>query len=131
MSSFFSSIRNQVRYFVTSSNVSSENAQKVKDTVESIITTTPVAVFSKSWCPYCLDAKQTLAKLVPESKMKVLELNQEEFGSAMQAQLAERVGASKVTVPQIYINGKLIGGNSDLQQLKSSGKLDALLSAAQ
>ncbi|GJN91660.1 hypothetical protein Rhopal_004683-T1 [Rhodotorula paludigena] len=121
MSSFFSSIRNQVRYFVTSSNVSSENAQKVKDTVESIITTTPVAVFSKSWCPYCLDAKQTLAKLVPESKMKVLELNQEEFGSAMQAQLAER----------IYINGKLIGGNSDLQQLKSSGKLDALLSAAQ
>lgn len=47
--------------------------------------------------------------------MKVFELDHIELGGAIQEYLAKRVGAGRVTVPQIYINSKLIGGNSELQ----------------
>jgi len=81
--------------------------------------------------------------------VQVLELDREEHGSAVQAYLAERAGASRVTVPQVrlvvsahtqrlvhpadttprqvYIKGQSIGGCSDLKKLQASGKLDELL----
>jgi glutaredoxin 3 len=47
-------------------------------------------------------------------------------GSSIQAALAEMSG--QTTVPNIYINKKHIGGNSDLQARKS--ELPSLLKAA-
>lgn len=45
--------------------------------------------------------------------------------SSPQAYLADKSGQS--TVPSIWINGKFIGGNSDLQAKNSSGELKKLL----
>lgn len=42
------------------------------------------------------------------------------------AKMVERTGGPK-TVPGIFINDNLIGGNSDLQALEAEGKLDGLL----
>jgi glutaredoxin 3 len=78
----------------------------------------PVAVFSKSYCPYCQQAK----KLLKDSGASafVIELDQVDDGSAIQAALANLNG--QTTVPNIYIGGEWIGGNSDLQAKKKDLK---------
>ncbi|GAA5980295.1 hypothetical protein JCM11641_005533 [Rhodosporidiobolus odoratus] len=120
--SFLSTIRRA--FFSTAPT--QEQAELAKQSVESLIKS-PVAVFSKSYCPYCTEAKSVLQELGQEGRMQVLELNHHDQGSAIQSYLAERHGVSKVTVPQIYIKGQKIGGCSDLVKLKSQGKLEELL----
>lgn len=48
-------------------------------------------------------------------------------GQAIQAGLAEKLGKSRVTVPQVFINTQLIGGCDDLQAAEASGKLENLI----
>ncbi|GAA5949148.1 hypothetical protein JCM21900_004881 [Sporobolomyces salmonicolor] len=126
MSSLLYGARGFIRSFFTSSSASAEQLQTAKETVESLIQS-PVAVFSKSYCPFCTEAKGILSSLGQDSRMKVLELDHEAQGSAIQQYLAQRAGVSKVTVPQIFIKGEPVGGCSDLKQLQAAGKLDKLL----
>ncbi|BGP28843.1 hypothetical protein JCM10296v2_000579 [Rhodotorula toruloides] len=126
MSSIFGAVRSYARSFFSTPAISQEQVALAKETVESLIQS-PVVVFSKSYCPYCTEAKNILSSLGQSSRMKVLELNQEQNGSAIQQYLAERVGAAKVTVPQVYIKGQPVGGCSDLKKLQAEGKLTSLL----
>lgn len=80
-------------------------------------------MFSKSYCPYCKQAKDTLAQFTKD--FYVIELDQDENGAAIQDYLREKTNQG--TVPNIFISQKHIGGNSDLSSLKSSGKLKSLL----
>lgn len=57
----------------------------------------------------------------------ILELDHEADGSAIQDELANQTGQR--TVPNVFINGKHIGGNSDVQALLSSGELKKLVAA--
>ncbi|KAF3044870.1 Glutaredoxin [Didymella pomorum] len=98
------------------------SASKTK--VQSIIDENAVAVFSKSYCPYCRQAKQLLSD--KGAKFYAIELDQVDDGSAIQSALAELTGQS--TVPNIFIAQKHIGGNSDLQAKK--GELPNLLKDA-
>ncbi|TQS38243.1 hypothetical protein Golomagni_01258 [Golovinomyces magnicellulatus] len=111
---------------------------EAKSKVLQIIDENPVAVFSKSRCPYCTQTKDLLRDL--GAKFYVVELDKigaftiPPFvdsitlydGSAMQAALKEINGQS--TVPNIYIQKKHIGGNSHLQAMKS--ELHTLLAEA-
>ncbi|CCK70697.1 dithiol glutaredoxin GRX2 KNAG_0F00250 [Huiozyma naganishii CBS 8797] len=86
-----------------------------------------VFVAVKTWCPYC---KATIVTLldqmkVPASKIKVLKLNELKHGREIQEALFQMNGQK--TVPHIYINQIFIGGNSDLEELRVSGKLRNLL----
>jgi len=92
--------------------------------VQSIINENSVAVFSKSYCPYCKATKSTLDQL--GAKYFSIELDQVDDGAALQAALAEING--QTSVPNIYIKQQHIGGNSDLQARKS--ELPSLLKAA-
>lgn len=74
----------------------------------------PVFVASKLYCPFCARTKETLA--AAGAKAEVWELDQMEEGGAVQSLLKELTGQS--TVPNVFINGKHIGGNSDLEKLK-------------
>ncbi|KAG5928001.1 hypothetical protein E4U42_001427 [Claviceps africana] len=94
--------------------------------VHDLINKSSVVVFSKSYCPFCHATKKTLDGL--KADYEVLELDQESDGAAMQDALQEISGQR--TVPNIYINQVKIGGNSDLQSLHSSGKLENLLKEA-
>ncbi|GAA5923120.1 glutaredoxin [Sporobolomyces koalae] len=127
MTSLFAGAKGLFRTLFTSAQTSTADLQLAKETVESIISGTPVAVFSKSYCPYCSEAKRILSSHGQDARTKILELDHEQQGSAIQQYLAERAGVSKVTVPQIFINGKIVGGCSDLKKLQSQGQLDALL----
>jgi glutaredoxin 3 len=118
-----------------------------KTKVQSIIDENPVAVFSKSYCPYCRAAKQLLSD--SGAKFFAIELDQVgmytiqgdgwfvrlwwwltavvlDDGSAIQSTLGEMTG--QTTVPNIFIAKKHIGGNSDLQAKK--GNLNSLLKDA-
>ncbi|GAA5870186.1 hypothetical protein JCM3774_002615 [Rhodotorula dairenensis] len=117
------------RSFFSSAPVSQEQTQAAKDTVEALVRS-PIAVFSKSYCPYCTEAKGILGDLGAGSRMKVIELDREALGDSIQKYLAEKAGASRVTVPQIYISGQPIGGCSDLKKLRQTGKLQDLLAQA-
>ncbi|OAL53092.1 glutaredoxin [Pyrenochaeta sp. DS3sAY3a] len=92
--------------------------------VQSIIDENAVAVFSKSYCPYCRSAKKLLSD--SGANFYVIELDQVDDGSAIQAALGELTG--QTTVPNIFIAQKHIGGNSDLQAKK--GDLPTLLKDA-
>ncbi|CDM33352.1 hypothetical protein DTO013E5_10180 [Penicillium roqueforti] len=94
-----------------------------KTRAQSLINDNAVVVFSKSYCPYCDSSKKLLDSL--NAKYTTLELDQDEEGAAIQSALAEI--SNQRTVPNIFINKKHIGGNSDLQGKKD---LKELLKAA-
>ncbi|RYP93564.1 hypothetical protein DL770_000306 [Monosporascus sp. CRB-9-2] len=88
------------------------SAAKIK--AQKIIDENGVAVFSKSYCPYCKATKQLLDSV--GAKYYALELDEVSDGSEIQAALQEISGQR--TVPNIFINRKHIGGNSDIQARK-------------
>jgi len=80
-----------------------------------------VIVYSKDYCPYCVKAKNLLAKkgvAFDEIDITHDPIKQEEM-------LAKAEG--RRTVPQIFINDTPIGGYDDLHALDTAGKLDPLL----
>ncbi|CAH7671330.1 thioredoxin-like protein [Phakopsora pachyrhizi] len=81
-------------------------------------------IIAKSYCPYCKKAVETLAQSGVSSP-KVIQLDEVSDGESQHEYLKEKT--QQRTVPSIFINKKHIGGNSDLQELKSNGELDKLL----
>lgn len=102
----------------SSLDMNCQEAEMVKKTIES----SPVVVFSKTQCPYCVQAKGILQGMGVE--MKVMELDHMEQGSLIQDILEKMTSAR--TVPRVFINGQCIGGCSELQQLHQSGKLSEM-----
>ncbi|KNZ44221.1 glutaredoxin [Puccinia sorghi] len=82
-----------------------------------------VVVFSKSTCPYCVKAIQTLKDL--GQSPKVVELDEVTEGGAQHEYLKKKTGQR--TVPAIFIKTQFIGGNSDLQALHAKNQLKPLL----
>ncbi|KAI9934239.1 hypothetical protein AWENTII_008641 [Aspergillus wentii] len=95
-----------------------------KTKAQTLINENGVVVFSKSYCPYCTATKSTLKDA--GAKFTVLELNEIDDGPAIQNALVEI--SNQRTVPNVFIQGKHIGGNSDLQAKKA--QLPALLKEA-
>jgi glutaredoxin 3 len=82
---------------------------------------TSVIIYSTLTCPYCLNAKNLL-----ESKgVSYQEILVDQDPVKKEEMLAKSEG--RRTVPQIFIDGKHIGGFDDLKRLQDSGKLDQLL----
>ncbi|SPJ70725.1 probable glutaredoxin [Fusarium torulosum] len=94
--------------------------------VQQLIDNNSVVVFSKSYCPYCKQTKKALDEL--NAEYELLELDEVSDGSALQDAL-EQISGQR-TVPNVYIKQQHIGGNSDIQSLKSAKKLTTLLKEA-
>ncbi|EKM84340.1 hypothetical protein AGABI1DRAFT_82018 [Agaricus bisporus var. burnettii JB137-S8] len=95
-----------------------------KDIVEKAISENKIAIFSKSWCPYCKKAK-TLLSQEYDAQTVVFELDEREDGGAIQNYLLERDGQR--TVPNIFIGQKHIGGCDDVFTKHKKGEIAALL----
>ncbi|CAL1358078.1 unnamed protein product [Linum trigynum] len=95
---------------------------KAKD----LISSSPVVIFSKTYCPYCTSVKKLLSDL--RAAYKAVELDTESDGAEIQAALAQLTGQR--TVPNVFIGGKHIGGCDDTMALNKSGKLVPLLTEA-
>lgn len=82
-----------------------------------------VEIYTKMTCGFCMRAKHLLdMKKVAYDEYSV------DFGGANKAEMVERAGG-RMTVPQIFINGRHVGGCDDLFALEQQGKLDELLAA--
>ena len=83
-----------------------------------------IEIYTQDWCPYCVRAKQLF-----EKKGVHYDEIDAPSGSPARAESRERSGGL-TSVPQIFIDGKHIGGADDLLALDRAGKLDPLLQAA-
>ncbi|CAJ2642175.1 unnamed protein product [Trifolium pratense] len=90
--------------------LSSHNTQMTKEEMESalnkakeIAASSPVFVFSKTYCGYCNRVKALLKQL--GATYKVLELDTESDGGEIQAALADWTGQR--TVPNVFIGAVL------------------------
>lgn len=81
-----------------------------------------VEVYLKTTCPYCIRAQALLAR----KGVEVIEYNLDR-GGPKRDEMIERSG--RMTVPQIFIDGRHVGGCDDLHDLDRQGKLDSLLAA--
>ena len=79
-----------------------------------------IKIYSTTWCPSCNSAK----KLLQQKNVEFEEINIEKINMSRE-ELAEITGG--MTVPQIVINNKSIGGFDQLMILNQSGELENLL----
>lgn len=80
-----------------------------------------VLIYTKSYCSYCDKAKQLLR--IKSVDFKDIDV---EHDQAIFDDMVVKAGGRR-TVPQIFIDGKHIGGCDDLVALNNSGKLDKIL----
>jgi glutaredoxin 3 len=81
-----------------------------------------VEIYTQFGCPYCSRAIHLL-------KRKGIQFQEIDapHGTAERQASIERSGG-RTSVPQIFIDGRPIGGCDDLMSLDAAGKLDPLLS---
>ncbi|GER38510.1 glutaredoxin [Striga asiatica] len=93
---------------------------------KQIVSSKPVVVFSKTYCGYCGRVKKLLSQL--KATYKIIELDEESDGDEIQTALAEWTGQR--TVPNVFINGKHIGGSDVVAAKHERGELVPLLTEA-
>ncbi|KAI8337607.1 glutaredoxin, partial [Chlamydoabsidia padenii] len=98
----------------------------VKEFIKKTILENKVTIFSKSYCPYCLRAKDLFDDIKVD--YKALELDERLDGQDIQQGLSELT--NQRTVPNIFINQVHVGGASDLETALNNGKLATLLTQA-
>lgn len=81
-----------------------------------------VVMYAKTTCPYCHRARA----LLDEKGVKNLELILIDRDPSRRPEMIERAGG-RTTVPQIFIDGKHVGGCDDLMALNREGGLDPML----
>ncbi|CAM3281699.1 glutaredoxin 3 [Paracoccus aminovorans] len=82
-----------------------------------------VEIYTTPTCPYCIAAKALLRK-----KGVSYEETDVSGDPAGRAAMTQRAGGRR-TVPQIFIDGRHVGGSDDLHALEHRGQLDGLLQA--
>ncbi len=80
-----------------------------------------VEIYTTRSCPFCIAAKALLDR-------KGVAYQETDVGAdpSLRAAMTQRAGGRR-TVPQIFIDGKGIGGCDDLHALDRAGQLDAML----
>jgi glutaredoxin 3 len=80
-----------------------------------------VEIYTKFGCPYCARAKALLGQ-------KGVEYEEYEINTlpGKRDEMLERSNG-RHTVPQIFIDGKHVGGSDDLAELERAGRLEPML----
>jgi glutaredoxin 3 len=81
----------------------------------------PVEIYTTQTCPYCIAAKRLLVK-------KGVDFKEIDVGGQphLRAAMTQRAGG-RTSVPQIFVDGKHVGGCDDLHALDHAGKFDQML----
>lgn len=82
-----------------------------------------VEIYTKTFCGFCIRAK----RLLDMKKVDYIEYSVD-MGGEKKAEMVQRAGG-RMTVPQIFVEGRHIGGCDELMALEQQGKLDELLAA--
>lgn len=111
------------RFFFASPKMASA---ETREKVQALIKNKPIFIASKTYCPFCTKTKNTVSSITKDAY--ILELDEVADGAEIQDALFEITGQK--TVPNVFIAGEHIGGNSDLQALHSQDKLESKIKAA-
>jgi glutaredoxin 3 len=82
-----------------------------------------VEIYTKTFCGFCVRARHLL-----ESKGVKFDEYVIDGGGPKREEMIQRANG-RTTVPQIFIDGRHVGGCNDLYGLEREGKLDELLTA--
>ena len=79
-----------------------------------------VVIYTTNYCPFCASAKALL---------RTKHIDFEEIDITLDEHLREEVTrlSGRRTAPQIFIDGKSVGGFDDIKELDMSGELNRLL----
>ena len=91
--------------------------------IEKFIAEHEVAIFSKSYCPFCIKVKKLFNGIA--QPYGVMELDLDENGPQIQESLAAKTNLK--SVPQVFVKGNFIGGCDDTHAAFEAGKLRDLL----
>jgi len=80
-----------------------------------------VEIYTQPWCPFC----ERAVHILTTKGVSFQEIDAPN-GSTARAEARQRSGG-RSTVPQIFIDGRSIGGCDELMALDRAGKLDGLL----
>lgn len=80
-----------------------------------------VEIYTKAFCPYCSRAMRLLGSKGVEPQQYDITM-----GGPQRQEMIQRA-SGRTTVPQVFIDGKHIGGSDDLAALDARGGLDPLL----
>ena len=83
-----------------------------------------VLIYGTAACPYCQAADRLLAR----KGVSDIERVRVDLEPARRAEMQQKSGRS--TVPQIWIDGRHVGGSDELHALDDAGQLDKLLAKA-
>lgn len=92
----------------------------------SIMTLSPVVIFSKTYCGYSKALKKLLTseyELIPNPT--VVELDKHTHGRELQEYIAIKTG--RRTVPNLFVGGVSRGGSDDIKKLHEDGSLSNYL----
>jgi glutaredoxin 3 len=82
-----------------------------------------VEIYTRAFCGYCTRAKRLLdAKGVDYEEFDI------SLGGPRRTEMIQRANG-RTSVPQIFIEGRHVGGSDDLHALDYDGKLDAMLAS--
>lgn len=82
-----------------------------------------IEIYTQAFCPYCHRAKALLDR--KGAGYQEIDVTMDRNARAA---MSERSHGGR-TVPQIFIDGRHVGGSDDLHALDAAGELDALLAA--
>ena len=80
-----------------------------------------IEIYTSPFCGYCYRAK----KLLSEKGAEFIEFDVT-ADSSKRDEMVERAGG-RTTVPQIFIDGRHVGGSDELHELERAGRLDPML----
>lgn len=80
-----------------------------------------VEIYTSPLCPYCIRAK----RLLSSKGVAFTEIDVWQF-PARREEMIERAEGRR-TVPQVFVNGRGLGGSDELHALDAMGALDPLL----
>eukprot|EP00002_Diphylleia_rotans_P021591 TRINITY_DN419_c1_g4_i1.p1 TRINITY_DN419_c1_g4~~TRINITY_DN419_c1_g4_i1.p1 ORF type:complete len:142 (+),score=32.19 TRINITY_DN419_c1_g4_i1:21-446(+) len=103
-------------------------SMSLTESLQSEIASHPVVVYSKTFCPYCDQAKDLIRGLGVNAH--IVELDKISNGSAVQTTLTSSITNGHRTVPMVFVGGEFIGGCDATVAAHRSGKLVPKLKAA-
>jgi len=102
----------------------------LKSQIEFLIKSKSIFVLSKVKCGACVKAKALLNKLSFKTGIKPSILDLDNYPKQFVRVIISWLSATKTgikTVPQIFIKGRFVGGNDDVQKLHTNGRLLSLI----
>lgn len=93
--------------------------------VEALVAREPVVVIGMGWNPHVSGVRKAL----DEAGIAHADLDLGNYLSMWRPRLAIKLWSGWPTFPQVFVNGVLVGGNSDVRKALADGSFAALLAA--